>query len=183
MIEIIKNILPSEINKKIILLLLESNKWRIAKDHNDEIKLLNDLLGPDGKNYGNFLQTYDEYSNINIDTPLNLYAEIIYLIIKKQTTKYKFLKPVRFYWNYYTSSSHTENHIDNDKEYMLSFVYNLHTNNGGTEINGVFYPSNESEAILFPSNIVHKGVTSTNTKGRFNFNCVIELKRVIEITV
>jgi hypothetical protein len=176
MIEIIKNILPSEINKKIILLLIKSPYWSIGKDFNDDEKLLIDLLNNQGKDYGHTILSFDENLKIMIDTPLNLYAEIIYLTIKAQT-KYKFIKPIRFHWNQYNSCSYSSKHKDNEDSFHASFVYNLHTNNGGTEINGVFYPSNEGEAIIFSSNNIHNGVTSTNTKNRFNLNCVIELQK------
>jgi hypothetical protein len=178
MIEIIKNILPTEINNKIILLLIKSANWKIAKDTPDDIKLLNDLLGEAGRDYGNSLQTFDERDEVYIESPLNNYAEIIYEIIK-QHTKYKFLKPTRFYWNYYNNSSFTLPHTDRDENYYVSFVYNLNTNNGGTNINGEFYKSNVGEAVLFPSHFTHNGVTQTDTKGRFNLNCVVELQRFI----
>jgi hypothetical protein len=177
MIEIIKNILPKEINDKIIFLLLKSDNWRIAKDHSCDIKLLDDLIGPAGKDYGCSLQTFAELENIFIDSPLNYYAEIVYAIIK-QHTKYKFLKPIRFYWNYYNNSSFTLPHTDFLQDFYVSFVYNLNTNNGGTNINNEFYKSNSGEAIVFPSNIVHNGVTQTDTKGRFNLNCVVQLETI-----
>jgi len=174
MIEIIKNILPIEINNRIILFLLKSNNWRIAKDFDCDIRLVEDLIGVNGKDYGCSLQTLDEKENIYIESPLNYYAEIVYSIIKQQT-KYKFLKPIRFYWNYYNNSSFTLPHKDRSENFYVSFVYNLNTNNGGTNINGEFYKSNSGEAIVFPSNVMHNGVTQTDTKGRFNLNCVIEL--------
>jgi hypothetical protein len=178
MIEIIKNILPKEINEKIIFLMLKTENWKIAKDHNNDLALLDDLTGPMGKDYGCSLQTFNEKEKIFIDSPLNYYAEIIYAIVR-QHTKYKFLRPTRFYWNYYNSSSHTLPHKDYHEDFYASFVYNLHTNNGGTNINNEFYKSNSGEAIVFPSNIVHNGVSQTDTKGRFNLNCVVELERKI----
>jgi hypothetical protein len=176
MIEIIKNILPEEINKKIIHFLLSTKNWKIAHDSNN-LNLINDLLGDPGKDYGFSLQTFNEPENINLDSPLNLYGEIIYSIIKKNT-KYNFLKPNRFYWNYYNNSSHTLLHTDKESNNFVSFLYNLHTSNGGTEINGTFYKSNCGEAIIFPSNLLHKAITSTDTKSRFSFNCIVELERI-----
>jgi|688.fasta_scaffold01482_10 hypothetical protein len=178
MIEVIKNILPKEINKKIILFLLKSRNWGIAKDKGGEVELLNELIGTSGKDYGFSLQTLDVKDGIYIEGPLNLYAEIIYEIIKKHT-KYKFLKPMRFYWNYYNNFSQTLPHKDRDENFYLSFVYNLHDNDGGTKINDEFFKSNSGEAILFPSNCMHVGISSSNTKGRFNLNCIVELERSI----
>jgi hypothetical protein len=178
MIEIIKNILPLEINNKIILFLLKSNDWSIAKDHKNELSLLDDLLKNTGKDYGHSMQTFDEKENIYIDSPLNLYAEIIYSIVKSHT-KYKFLKPTRFFWNYYNNSSSANPHIDNENNFYVSFVYNLNTNNGGTLIDKQFYTSNVGEAIVFPSNILHNSISQTDVKARFNLNCIVELQRNI----
>lgn len=178
MIEVIKNILPNEINKKIIFFLIKSRNWGIAKDTGTEVGLLNELTQTSGKDYGFSLQTFDIKDDIFIEGPLNLYAEIIYEIIKKQTS-YKFLKPLRFYWNYYNNSSQTLPHRDRDENFYLSFVYNLHDNDGGTKINNDFFKSNSGEAILFPSNCLHVGIPSSNVKGRFNLNCIVELERFI----
>ena len=51
------------------MLLVKSSNWKRAKDNDDDIKLLNDLLSEAGKDYGNSLQTFDEkdkiYKNLN----------------------------------------------------------------------------------------------------------------------
>jgi hypothetical protein len=174
MVEIIKDILPTFINKKIIYLLLDSCNWRIAKDEINHEQLLEDLLYGEGKDYGNSLQSYDELHKINLQSPLNLYAEIVFEIVKKRT-KHKFTTPHRFYWNYYNNSSNTELHRDRNENNYVSLVYNLHDNDGGTEINGVFYKSNGGEAILFPSNCLHKGLPPVKTKGRFNLNIIANI--------
>jgi hypothetical protein len=175
-IEVIKNILPNEINNKIILYLINSNNWRIAKDFENFNFFSN--FKTSKKDLGCFLQTYDEKRNIILDTPLNLYAEIIYEIVKKHT-KHKFLKPIRFYWNYYNQSSCASLHKDSEKNYYISFVYNLNDNNGGTLINNEFYKSNAGEAVVFNSNIEHSSVEHTDVKSRFNLNCIVELQRNI----
>ena len=179
MIEIIKNILPDVINKRIIFLLIQSDRWKLAKDNLKEIDLVDYLTNSKGKDFGNYLQTFDEKNDTYIDTPLNFFAEIIYEIIKEHT-KYKFLKPIRFIWNYYNNSSSTDFHKDREDSFYLSFVYSLNTNDGGTEIDGNIYPSISGQAILFPSNILHRGLPPINTKGRFNFNCVVELERILK---
>jgi hypothetical protein len=175
MIEIIKEILPNMINKKILLFLVSHVNWSISKDQGNNEKLLEDLLGPNGKNSGFSLETYNEFNKINMDTPLNLYAEIIYESIKNKT-KYKFIKPTRFLWNYYCSNSETNLHVDKDTDNYISFVYCLHENNGGTEIDGKFIHYKESEALIFPSNISHRGISATDVKSRFNLNCVVQIE-------
>jgi hypothetical protein len=175
MIQIIKNILPDEVNKNIILFLLKCDRWKIARDTGDEIKQANNLLfNKKGEDFGFSLQTYDILQNVYVDSPLNIYADIVYNIIKNHT-KYKFIKPCRYYWNYYNKSSVTDEHTDMDHNWYVSFVYNLHDNDGGTEIDGTFYKSNSGEAILFPSNLRHKGIPA-KTSSRFNLNCIIELR-------
>ncbi len=175
MIEIIKDILPTAINKKILSYLANHQNWRIAKDYESDQKLVEDLLGPDGSNSGFSSETYNEFHKINLNTPLNLYAELIYEIIKNKT-KYKFIKPTRFIWNYYCSNSKTHLHKDNTTNNYVSFVYCLNENNGGTEIDGKFIHYKEGEALIFPSNISHRGISATDVKSRFNLNCVIEIE-------
>ncbi len=176
MIEIIKNILPNEINNKIISYLVHSHNWRIAKDL-ENFNFFFDLE-TSNKDLGFFLQTYDEQRNINLDTPLNIYAEVIYEIIKK-FSKYKFIKPIRFYWNYYNQSSCASLHNDSKEKNHVSFIYNLNDNNGGTLINNEFYKSNAGEAIVFKSDVFHSSVQHTDVKSRFNLNCIVEIERNI----
>ena len=175
MIEVIKNILPQEINKKIIQTLIHTKNWAMASDDEQaQKKLVEDLLGPPGKDNGFYLQTYNLLQGIDLPSPLNIYADIVYTLIKNNT-KYKFLRPERFYWNYYNNSSHCLMHKDKLDDHYVSFVYNLHTSNGGTEIEGTFYKSNCGEAIVFPSNFLHKAITPTDTKSRFSLNCIVNL--------
>lgn len=180
MIEVIKNILPEKINNKIILLLLKSTNWRIAKDFNDDIRLLDDMLNNNNKSYGNSLTSFSTYplEKINIECELNNYAEIIFEIVKNHT-KYKFLKPIRFYWNFYNKAAAAALHTDMTENYFVSFVYNLNTNNGGTNLNGEFFKSNAGEAIVFKSNLLHSSIPQTDSTARFNLNCIIELERNI----
>ena len=174
MIEIIKDILPNDINRQIILYLLNSDRWRIAKDVDNDFRLLKNLLDSPGGDFGNSLQTFDEFDKKFIDTPLNIYAEIIYSIVK-QRTKYKFNRAKRFYWNYYNNAALPEIHKDREEDNYVSFVYNLNTNDGGTEIESKLYPSVSGEAIIFKSNLPHRGTAPKSVKARFNLNCIVEL--------
>lgn len=175
MIEIHKNILPEEVNRKIVLYLVNSDRWRIARDVDDDFRLLHNLLDRPGGDFGNSLQTFDEFENKFIDSPLNIFAEIIYMSVKART-KYKFLRPKRYFWNYYNIAANPETHKDRDEDFYVSFVYSLNTCDGGTEIQGKLYPSVSGEAILFPSNLVHRGTAPKNVRSRFNLNCIVELE-------
>jgi hypothetical protein len=178
MIEVIKNILPEKINNKIILLLLKNKNWKIAKDFNDDLKLLDDMLNNNEISYGNSLVSYstDPLEKVYLESELNNYAEIIYEIIKNHT-KYKFFKPLRFYWNFYNKAAAASIHIDMAENHFVSFIYNLNTNNGGTNINGEFFKSKAGEAIVFESNLLHSSITQTDSTARFNLNCIVELER------
>jgi len=179
-IEKFPNILPNQINEKIISFLIDSPHWRITRDEGTRQQLQNNLLNTNNSDFGFNIQTFDEIHNLYLDSPLNLYAEMIYFIIKDKS-KYKFLKPVRFFWNYYNKSSTSNFHSDMPHKNYISFVYNLHNNSGGTEIintkgESEFFISNQSEAVVFPSYFSHRGHCSKNTTGRFNLNCIVEIE-------
>ena len=118
----------------------------------------------------------DPLEKVYLESELNNYAEIIYEIIKNHT-KYKFFKPLRFYWNFYNKAAAASIHIDMAENHFVSFIYNLNTNNGGTNINGEFFKSKAGEAIVFESNLLHSSITQTDSTARFNLNCIVELER------
>jgi len=72
-----------------------------------------------------------------------------------------------------------EYHIDSNYDNLYSIIYNLHDNDGGTKfkINDkvTFYKANESEALLFPSKLIHKGVAPKKSLNRFSLNIVLEI--------
>jgi hypothetical protein len=79
----------------------------------------------------------------------------------------------RYNWNYYNRSSTGTQHRDADKSASLvSILYNLNTNDGGTIIDGTMYSSVAGTAIVFPSHILHKGVGPTKSSQRYNLNII-----------
>ncbi len=70
-------------------------------------------------------------------------------------------------------------HDDEKKDNYYSIVYNLHNNDGGTEfkINDKieFYPSVVSQAIVFPSKLIHRGIAPNKFYNRFSLNMVVEI--------
>ena len=83
MINTIDNLLPHEINLKIINHLLNTPNWSFPSDDFEERKnQLNNMLYKDKKNAGFMLMTFDSTRNINLNTPLNIYAEIIFYKIQ-----------------------------------------------------------------------------------------------------
>jgi DNA gyrase/topoisomerase IV subunit B len=177
MIETIDNILPAEINKKIIYFLL-NEKWNFATDNFNR-----DSVNKENINKNKFFNaeidmgltiiSYHKERNITLQSPLTLYAEIIYSLVK-QKTKYKFIEPLRFYWNWYHPNSNTFYHKDEENRNLISFVYNLHTNDGGTifKNNDLFIPSKDGQVLLFPSDLEHRGIAPKKSACRFNLNCV-----------
>jgi hypothetical protein len=173
MINIIKNILPLQINKYIINKLCNQPNWCFPHDNENKSRedFFNNLLEDNISNAGFSLVTYDNVSNINVQTDLNLYAEIIFYYIKEKL-KFNIHTISRIYWNYYDNSSISNYHIDRPENNFKSIIYNLHTNDGGTYIENKFFKSNESEALIFNSNIKHKGVAPIKNKHRFNLNII-----------
>jgi hypothetical protein len=178
MIETIDNILPSDINRKIISYLV-NEQWNFARDfktneinHPHYNKFFNGEM-----DMGMSILSYHKDRNICLSSALNLYAEIIYSIVK-QKTKYKFIEPTRFYWNWYNTNSITDFHKDEEDNRSISFVYNLHTNDGGTMFkdNNLIVSSNEGQAVLFPSNLEHKGIAPKKYTSRFNLNCIATIQ-------
>jgi len=175
MIEIIDNIFPEQLNLKIIKQLLSCNNWSFPCDDivtGDE--QLKGYLKNNNRNSGFVLLTYNVTNNINLNTPLNIYAETIFHLIKEKS-KYDITDPLRFYWNYYDSSSMGKLHQDMTTNGHYSIIYNLHTNDGGTEFfdgKKTFIKSKAGQAIIFPSEINHRGVAPKKLNHRFNLNIV-----------
>ena len=65
-----------------------------------------------------------------------------------------------------------ENHIGR----FISAVYNLHTNDGGTQIENQFVESKESQVVLFKSEKKHKAISSKTSNFRLSLNIVMELE-------
>ena len=80
---------------------------------------------------------------------LNKYADIVYFTLKK---RFKLGDLEKVNWNYYDSSAETAEHQDESNDFV-SAVYSLHTNDGGTEVKGKFYPSIEGQAVMFDSDV------------------------------
>jgi|TARA_R110002020_G_scaffold348523_1_gene562122 hypothetical protein len=167
----IQNILPPEINKHIITKLCNQPNWCFPHDVENKTRkdFFNELVDKNISNAGFSLVTYDRFNDIRIETDLNLYAEIIFYFIK-QKLKFNIHTLSRIYWNYYDNASVGNYHLDKNEVNYKSIIYNLHSNDGGTFIQNKFVPSKEGEAIIFSSNIKHKGTPPIKNKHRFNLN-------------
>jgi hypothetical protein len=172
-IQIIDTNLPNETNKKIIDLLFLNNQWSFAKDDNDNSLNLNI------DDRGLSCVTYTKDNNNFNHNILNIYAGIISDILHSKTNLIKFKNIYRFFWNWYNKNSISHFHQDSKMHNMFSIVYNLHDNDGGTEIKINdkinFYKSNSSQAIVFPSKLWHKGIAPKENKQRFSLNIMVEI--------
>ena len=164
-VTIIKNILPKENNKQILNYLCNEVSWKIASEYKKQY----DIIFLDNLHLG-YSYTSNNAPNQEI---LNIPANIVMnTVLEKMNLKGKLH---RFMWNMYNQKQESFVHPDHHFENFISVVYNLHTTDGGTEIDSKFYKDQESEAKIFKSNIKHKGMGPKKDFIRFNLNIVIEL--------
>ena len=171
MITIINTNIPKETNKRIINELYTLNSWFFGCDLS-----MQDVKHKKDSGFSNV--TFTETGVGTNNDILNTYAHVIFDIIQKNSFM-KFKKIVRVYWNWYHPNSVMQYHDDFTDDNRFSVVYNLHDNDGGTKFkinNKVkFYKANESEALLFPSKLYHKGVAPKKTPNRFSLNIILEI--------
>lgn len=172
MITKIKSNIPHQTNKRIIQTLFDLKKWSFAKD-NPHTQQINK---PDS---GLKCISHSDSQPHTPDEVLNIYGTVIFDMVQDNSIlKFKTLK--RFYWNWYhQNSTATQFHVDEDKDTTYTILYNLHDNDGGTEfkINNEikFEKSIESEALIYPSKLEHRGVAPKKDLHRFNLNIVVEV--------
>lgn len=176
MIKIIDTGVPLRTNQKIIDLLFKTRMWGIATDKQPTEQHVYDISKPDT---GFTLASYERENKNFGQSNLNIYAEIICDILFDKLKDIKFKEIERFYWNWYNSNSMTEFHQDRVEQNKMSIIYNVHSNDGGTEIKvgdkTEFVPSVSSQAILFPSCLWHRGIASKLNPQRFSLNILMEI--------
>jgi hypothetical protein len=165
-VKLLNNILPKTVNH-IIINELTNHHWFIAWDKfkNRSEKIFSN------KNSGFSLITMNE-GKIEINSILNVYGQIIFNIIAEKLKIKAELN--RIFWNMYLKESEGEFHTDMNGSDFFSVVYNLHTTDGGTEIDGKFYLDVESQAKIFKSNSLHRGIGPKQSNVRFNLNLIFK---------
>lgn len=170
MIKLIDTTIPSKTNKRIINKLFTKRNWCFGADE----KINQDVSKKDS---GFLLNTYNINFQESNNDDLNIYAELITDLVEIST--FMKFKIERIYWNWYNTESVMNFHQDNTNDNKFSIVYNLHDNDGGTEFkidNQIkFFKSNESEALFFPSKLLHRGIASKIISNRFALNIVLEI--------
>lgn len=131
------------------------------------------------KDAGFLLDSFNNDSNYFNNDILNTYAQLVFDTVEKNTCM-KFKKLNRVFWNWYHSGSLMEFHQDDRLEdNKFSIIYNLHDNDGGTEFKIddkiTFYKSIESQALLFPSKLYHRGIAPKTNVNRFALNIMVEI--------
>jgi len=167
-VKIIYNILPKETNLDILRTLANSGLWEIAKDQSNECRLNRITQKPTG-----FLLKSIEDGKIQTPGDLVLYSKIIFDLVNEKVNFNK-IALNRVFWNLYTPIAFPNEHMDNENNNFTSLIYTPHTTDGGTIIDGKFYPDIMGQVKIFKSNILHKGVAPKKDLARFNLNIVIE---------
>ena len=165
-VKIINNILPKLINLDIIKILSDKS-WQVGDDHANESKLTTIMSG---KYRGFVLSTYD--TETSHDQILNIFADIIYKKILEELNAKGHL--FRVMWNMYYKDQNTNLHIDNPNDGFITIIYNLHTTDGGVQIDNKFYPDLMGQAKVFDSLILHQGFGPKKDNVRFSLNIVFK---------
>lgn len=166
-VKILENILPVKTNLEL-LRCISYEKWEIAKDACEDTPLNVILQKPTG-----FLLRIVEDRELKINTRMLIYSNIILNIVCEKLNIKNF-DVDRVFWNLYTPLAYPSDHKDNESSDYLSLLYSPHTTDGGTEIDGKFYPDKMGQAKLFKSNTLHKGCAPKKDLARFNLNIVFK---------
>jgi hypothetical protein len=161
--------IPTNNNIQIIKL-LTNHHWFLGHENH-----INHLLEIEkGINRGLTVMTYNAETNdlINLNTPLNVFANLIWQMTMDKINWKGELQ--RFFWNFYTTDNISSFHKDMRDNDFYSIIYNLHTTDGGTNINNKFYKDNESQVKIFNSTTLHKGIQPKQDKFRMNLNIVFK---------
>ena len=167
---------PSEINKKIINYLGEQ-QWSYISDNDSKYKnsFYNILSNPLIKDSGQAIVSYMKNSPYKNDSTLNFFGDYIFSLIQERS-KFKIKDLGRLFWNLYTPLSENKLHFDdNNVGKSISAVYNLHTNDGGTQVENQFISSKEGQVIVFKSEKIHKAISPKINNFRLSLNIVMEI--------
>lgn len=166
-VKILENILPVKTNLEL-LNFLALEKWEIAKDEFKDSALDIILSSPSG-----FLLKIVENRQLKVHTKVLIYSNIILHTVCEKLNIKNF-DVDRIFWNLYTPLAYPKNHVDKSSNEYLSLLYNPHTTDGGTEIDGKFYADKMGQVKIFKSNTLHKGCAPKKDLARFNLNIVFK---------
>ena len=181
--QVISNLFPREFNKFLSNKLQRSAEWRLCLDEHY-------LPGMDADSHSDTGFVYYTYTN---DRDWNMVAaqdptrgyfnHMAEAVLNTALIKlgYSDATVMRIMWNYYNRSSQGIMHKDHQDHRILSMIYNLSDTDGGTEIDGKFYPGQEGTALVFPSCLDHRGYGPKDQPYRFVLNCIFSTELQINI--
>jgi hypothetical protein len=177
-IELLDLPIPSVLNKEVIEYLGKID-WRFANDKPPLFqKSFNQVIeGNRAKDFGMYHTSLEDMHGKNGDPYLNTFGKWVFHLAAQQS-KHQMAAPRRMYWNFYTPNAGPDWHCDEDTYgHCVSVLYNLHTNDGGTEFEtGEKIYSKEGQAIVFPSHLIHRGFAPKEFFHRFNLNMIVHIK-------
>ena len=177
-IEKVKINFPINSLHALIQRLIGTVRWSFAIDRKAHVdQFINDFSNAKNTDSGFSYTSFDRVRNIRDHDILNNNAQIIFDLIQEKSKILNSKNIMRFFWNYYHRDSKCEIHTDDLNPKSISIVYNIHSNTGGTEFikdgEVEFIKSVQNEAIIFPSNLEHRGVAPKESY-RFSLNIIVE---------
>lgn len=171
-IEKLENILSEDFNNNLLHELKNTSSWKISHDEIYENTPLSGKYSDSGmllNSYNRGMNPHDPES-IKLSF-LNVSATHVFKsVLSRSKFAFNNIVLLRYLWNYYNRASDGIPHTDAKADNHYSIIYYLHDNDGGTLIGDTFYKSISNDAIIFKSNIKHKGHGPKTEKNRFLLN-------------
>lgn len=179
MLKIIETNIPSATNQRLLSLLKTEAKWSFGHDKDIETDPSRDA-GLTFNPYNEAGPAVDENGQLLDRTQIiTAYGFFIYDMITSKLDQ-KFSSLYRMLYNiYFRGITEAKFHIDIESHNYWTFIYSLNSNDGGLEIKindeTKFIKSIESQAIVFPSTLYHRGVTPKTEAKRYSLAFVTKI--------
>jgi hypothetical protein len=161
---LISDILPTQFLNEVVHHLCSNVHWALAFD-NPENDVYHNLFYKK-QHLGFTFTSENDPQQIFLNTVAKI---VVHTVAEKLNVK---LQVQRFMWNMYYPGQNGKDHDDRPEDNYLSILYNLHECDGGTEIDGKFYPDVLGQAKVFKSNLIHRGIGPKESFVRFNLNVI-----------
>lgn len=147
---------PVEFNRYLSQRLCQQGDWRLCLD---------DLYcgGLDTERYSDTGMVFYSYhsdvplQSIQQDPVRQFFNTAAELILHTATACSDQVVIDRIMWNYYSRSSTGVSHRDYHEPGRTSLIYNLSQTDGGTWIGDQYYQGHQGRALVFPSELEHRG--------------------------
>lgn len=170
----LQDLFPQEFNDYLADRLQKTAEWRLCLDEHYLPGADDSQHSDTGFVYYTYTSDRDWYQINSQDLNRGYFNNLAETILNTALAAIDFKNPqiMRIMWNYYNRSSTGIMHKDHQDRGIYSMVYNLSQTDGGTEINGQFYPGDSGTAIIFPSCLDHRGFGPRLEPRRFVLNCI-----------